>query len=213
MHALIHHHRPDGSPYPVEQCPIYRAMQIRAACGCSDEVLWRRDGTSFAAEYSSFPVWKGVESHGAVVTFQDITQAKQLEDQFRQAQKMEAIGSLAGGIAHDFNNLLTIINGYSELIPSQLPANSPVRELVQQIGQAGERAASLTRQLLAFSRKQVLEPKVLNLNAIVTDTERMLRRLSGRTWTYPLSRPGAGNGEGRSGPDRTGTHQSRRQRP
>src|ERR1019366_8594983 len=144
-----------------------------------DEVLWRKDGTSFAAEYSSFPIWKGEQVQGAVVTFQDVTQAKQLEDQFRQAQKMEAIGSLAGGIAHDFNNLLTIINGYSELIPAQLPANSPVRELVRQIGQAGERAASLTRQLLAFSRKQVLEPRVLNLNAIVTDTERMLRRLIG----------------------------------
>ena len=179
VHDLIHHHRRDGSPYPVEECPIYRAMRNRSGVRVSDEVLWRKDGKSFAAEYSSFPIWKGEQIQGAVVTFQDVTQAKQLEDQFRQAQKMEAIGSLAGGIAHDFNNLLTIINGYSELIPSQLPANSPVRELVQQIGQAGERAASLTRQLLAFSRKQVLEPKVLNLNAIVTDTERMLRRLIG----------------------------------
>jgi two-component system cell cycle sensor histidine kinase/response regulator CckA len=116
---------------------------------------------------------------GAVVINEDVTDVLRLEDQFVQAQKMEAIGHLAGGVAHDFNNLLTIINGYSEIIKTQLPADSPVRALVHEIGQAGERAASLTRQLLAFSRKQVLEPKVLNLNAVVTDAATMLQRLLG----------------------------------
>ncbi len=127
MHKLIHHHRTDGSPYPVEQCPIYRALQNESGVRVHDEVFWRKDGTSFATDYSSFPIMKGENIQGAVVTFQDITHAKQLEEQFRQAQKMEAIGSLAGGVAHDFNNLLTIINGYSELIQMQIPANSPVR--------------------------------------------------------------------------------------
>ena len=91
-------------------------MQNQSGVRVHDEVLWRKDGKSFAADYSSFPIMKGENIQGAVVTFQDITQAKQLEEQFRQAQKMEAIGSLAAGVAHDFNNLLTIINGYSEII-------------------------------------------------------------------------------------------------
>jgi two-component system cell cycle sensor histidine kinase/response regulator CckA len=116
---------------------------------------------------------------GAVVINEDVTEVLQLENQLHQAQKMEAVGHLAGGVAHDFNNLLTIINGYSEVILDQIPAESPMRASVREIAQAGERAASLTRQLLAFSRKQVLEPKVLDLNAVVTDTAKMLRRLLG----------------------------------
>jgi PAS domain S-box-containing protein len=109
----------------------------------------------------------------------DITSQKILETQLRQSQKMEAVGQLTGGIAHDFNNLLGIIIGYSELLEEGLGENEKLCKNAGEIKKAGQRAASLTRQLLAFSRQQVLEPKVLNLNHIVAETQKMLRRLIG----------------------------------
>ncbi|MBI3407017.1 MAG: PAS domain S-box protein [Planctomycetes bacterium] len=102
-----------------------------------------------------------------------------LEEQFRQAQKMEAVGRLAGGVAHDFNNLLCVILGHSSLLLQDLSAADPRRDLAQEINKAGERAATLTRQLLAFSRKQMLIPSVLSLNALIANMEIMLRRLIG----------------------------------
>jgi two-component system, cell cycle sensor histidine kinase and response regulator CckA len=109
----------------------------------------------------------------------DISERKLLEQQLRQSQKMEAIGRLAGGIAHDFNNLLGVIIGYSEILEERLGQDHPLRPKAEQIKKAGHRAARLTRQLLAFSRQQVLEPKILDLNALVADTLNMLQRLIG----------------------------------
>jgi PAS domain S-box-containing protein len=154
----------------------------RAADGQCEDEGWRvrKDGSTFWADVhiTALRDQSGILRGFAKVT-RDMTERRKLEEQLRQSQKMEAFGQLAGGVAHDFNNLLTIISGYSDMLLEQLPSDDPCRELVQEVHKAGERAASLTRQLLAFSRKQILEPKVLNLNQIVSDTERMLRRLIG----------------------------------
>ncbi len=113
------------------------------------------------------------------VILRDITERKQLEEQYRQSQKMEAVGRLAGGVAHDFNNLLTAIVGYSQLILAKLDAESPLRHDISEIEKAGHRAAALTAQLLAFSRKQVLKPCVLDLNQVISGVDKMLKRLIG----------------------------------
>ncbi len=116
---------------------------------------------------------------GVGVSLRDISERKRLERQLLHSQKMEAVGRLAGGVAHDFNNLLTTILGYSELMLIKLPESSPARADVEEILKAGQRAVGLTRQLLAFSRKQVVEPKVVNLNAVIEEAAKMLRRLIG----------------------------------
>ncbi len=114
-----------------------------------------------------------------VVVLHDLTERKKLEEQFRQAHKMEAFGQLAGGVAHDFNNLLTVILSECALLLTSLPQGAPERGPIREIQTSGERAAGLTRQLLAFSRRTVLEPKVLDLNITVRETEKLLRRLIG----------------------------------
>lgn len=116
---------------------------------------------------------------GLIGISRNITEHKKLEEQLRQALKMEAIGQLAGGIAHDFNNLLTIVFAYSGVLRSYIDTNPDLEEPVEAISDAAARAAALTRQLLAFSRKSLLQPKVIDLNTIVTETGRMLRRLIG----------------------------------
>jgi len=140
----------------------------------------RKDGSLFW-EFASISPIKNVD--GQITHYlgvkEDITERKKLQQQLIQSQKMEAIGKLAGGVAHDFNNLLTVINGYADLLLYKLSSDDPPYKAIRQIKLAGERAASLTEQLLAFSRRQLIQPKILNLNDVVADTEKMLRRLIG----------------------------------
>ena len=145
-----------------------------------------RDGRWIVLEAVGSVLIEGGRVVGAVVNSRDVTdrqradeERKVLELQLRQAQKMEAIGRLAGGVAHDFNNLLTSILGFSELVEERLPEGDPLRRDIAEIRRAGQSAASLTRQLLAFSRRQVLQPEVLDLREVVTDLSRLLHRTLG----------------------------------
>jgi two-component system, cell cycle sensor histidine kinase and response regulator CckA len=139
-----------------------------------------KEGQTIDCEWLNTPLQaEDGQFSGLMSLVQDVTERKRLEEQFRQAQKMEAVGRLAGGIAHDFNNMLTIILGYSEHLREIVRTGDPVREPIEQIHAAGSRAARLTRQLLAFSRKQVLIPTTANINLLVMDMETMIGRLLG----------------------------------
>jgi PAS domain S-box-containing protein len=179
QHELLHHTRADGSGYPVCDCPVHATISTKKTHIVIDEVFWKKDGSSFPVEYVVTPVLEDDEVIGAVVLFSDITSRKTLEKQLLHAQKMEAVGRLTSGIAHDFNNLLTTILGYSELLLLQLGKDDPGRDKLQMINQAGKMAAGLTRQLLTFSRKQILEIKTINLNPVIDRLTKMLKRLIG----------------------------------
>jgi len=149
--------------------------------------IWRgeilsihKNGEKYWEEVVISPIY---DEEGAISSFifykKNINEQKKLEEQFRQSQKMEAVGRLAGGVAHDFNNLLTVIIGYSEVILAQIAEEDPQYNKIKQIDKAGRRAEGLTRQLLAFSRKQIIQPKIISLNQMINDMEKMLQRLIG----------------------------------
>ena len=153
------------------------------------EVEWKRkDGTPITVRCSGWPI---KDESGRVAFLElfaeDVTERRALERQLRMAQKMEAVGRLSGGIAHDFNNLLGVIIGYSQVLKRSLKPEHPLYEHAEEIEKASQRAVSLTRQLLAFSRQQVLEPVILNMNALVSDMEKMLPRLIGEDVALTLT--------------------------
>jgi PAS domain S-box-containing protein len=178
-----------------EDALTLRRMVLSGDTVTVERVRRTRGGSSILVNVSASPLRDaGGAITGAVAMITDITQRKRLEDQLRQAQKMEAVGQLAGGIAHDFNNLLTVITGYSQLVMNALPEGERGRIHSQEILHAAEQASALTRQLLAFSRRQVAQPQPMDLNAAVTRMLQMLRRLIGEnielvTALRPLSFP------------------------
>jgi PAS domain S-box-containing protein len=166
--------------HPEDRGRILSDMRKRVKHGGHDTQfrIVRPDGSARWIWDRSFPVR---DADGAIYRFvgiaEDITEHKRLEEQFRQSQKMEAVGRLAGGVAHDFNNMLTAIAGYSDLIRADADPSAAVFRNAEEIRKAAERAATLTRQLLAYSRHQVLAPRVIQLNTVAADLEKMLRRL------------------------------------
>jgi PAS domain S-box-containing protein len=169
---------------PLRRQEFRRLLEVQDQVERFESEVYRKDGSKrWVAEHTRALR----DANGKLVRYdgiiEDITEHKRLVEQFQQAQKMEAIGHLAGGVAHDFNNLLTVINGYGEIVFGRLRADDPLREMVAEIIKAGERAASLTRQLLAFSRKQKLRPQVVDVNALIEDLTKLLRRLIGEDLT------------------------------
>ena len=167
----------DG-PQPAAENSVERCR--RGMRDLVELTLQTKDGKDVPVLFSTAPLPRKEGQYvGALALVSDITDRKTLEEQFRQAQKMEAVGRLAGGVAHDFNNLLMVISGYSGQLIKELDVRDPMRGQVIEINKAGQRAAELTQQLLAFSRKQTTQPKILDLNRVVRDVEKMLRRLIG----------------------------------
>jgi two-component system cell cycle sensor histidine kinase/response regulator CckA len=175
----VTHKRTSPCREPHDPCPLFTTLET-GHTHVFEHVHYKKDGSPTYHEVGTAPIR---DANGAIVQVlhvaRDISERKKLEEQLLQAQKMEAIGRLSGGVAHDFNNLLTAIIGYSELALGELPGDAPLREHFDIIYSAGSKAAALTRQLLAFSRKQLLEVKVVNLNTIVENSAKLLRSMIG----------------------------------
>jgi PAS domain S-box-containing protein len=166
--------------HPEDQKSVRDAIQNAPALGSCSQIDHRvilPDGTErFVLQYIEPPCNEA--GRGRLLgTVQDVTEYKHLEEKFRRAQKLEGIARLAGGVAHDFNNLLVVINGYAEMIMAKLKDADPLRDQIQEIINAGNRAAAVSRRLLAFSRKQAIRPHVIDLDRLLGDLENMLRRL------------------------------------
>jgi two-component system cell cycle sensor histidine kinase/response regulator CckA len=164
--------------YPVERMPLIRALagEVEAV----DDIEIRHGDRVVSLHVQGAPI-RNAEGVivGSVAAFFDSTDKRVMESQLRQTSKMEAVGQLAGGVAHDFNNLLTVIMSYTAMLLDDLDASNPLHADLREIAAAADRAAGLTRQLLAFSRQQVMQPRVLDINAVVGDVQTMLRRIIG----------------------------------
>ena len=182
FHQTFHHSKPDGTPCPAIECPLCNAVQAGIPSPMQEELLWRKDGSSFYASYRTMPMEEEGEVMGAVVVMQDVTERRQaeelqnrLEGQLCQAQQMEAIGALAGGIAHEFNNIMGIVLGYAELSWLKAGADSPLGKDLEPIIQAGYRARDLVGQLGALRQRTKPERHPLQVYLIVKEALKLLR--------------------------------------
>ena len=169
MHELMHHTRPDGSPYPADECKIHRMSETGVVGVLENELFWRKDGSSFPVSFNVLPMLDGNQAIGMVCTFTDITEKLQIEEQLRQAQKMEAVGQLSGGIAHDFNNILQIVSNNTRFVMDKYDKADPLHSALEEMLTAVERGSNLTRSMLAFSRKQFMRIRPFELNQLLTD--------------------------------------------
>ena len=173
FHALIHPEDRAQVDFTLD-----RAREEKTAYSHEYRII-RPDGVRWITGKGRFFYDEEGQAYRVMGVVLDVSERRRLEEQYRHAQKMEAVGRFAGGVAHDFNNLLTVINGYSDMLLDSIPPDAEAYELVQQIRNSGERGANLTRQVLAFSRHQVVAARTLDVNAVLRTMESMLRRLIG----------------------------------
>jgi PAS domain S-box-containing protein len=174
LHPVIHHTRADGSPYPEEECPATTVLATGEPRQGSSELMFRSDGSSFPVHYTAHAMRRDGSVEGVVVTFSDITERKRTEERLLQSAKLESLGVMAGGIAHDFNNILTGILGNASLVLETMPRSDGNREFLEEVVTASERAADLTRQMLAFAGKGQFLVELVDLSEMVREITELL---------------------------------------
>ena len=181
IHALVHYRRRNGSPFPESECPMNRAAREGAASRIGDDMLLDAEGRELPVEYSANPIVRDGQIEGAVIMFSDISERQRTEEKFRETAKLESLGVLAGGVAHDFNNLLTGILGNASLVLDSPDLAERDREKLEYVVTASERAADLTRQMLAYAGKGRYETRAVELSSLVRETADLMHTLLPKT--------------------------------
>ena len=181
IHALVHYRRRDGSAFPESECPMLRAARNGEASRVVDEVFIDVEGRQLPVEYSANPILGDDKIEGAVIMFSDISERQRTEEKFRETAKLESLGVLAGGVAHDFNNLLTGILGNASLVLDSPDLIASDREKLEFVVTASERAADLTRQMLAYAGKGRYETRAVELSSLVRETADLMHTLLPKT--------------------------------